>query len=156
MRMRTLGVLILATAAFLSATPLAAASSQACVSVRLDAPFRLPDGSVHPAGELTLCDTRAFSPVVSLHQVLVDGSIVGMFQSRRRGTEMSLSAAPEVVFERDPEGTLALVGYILSDSGRSTAFRMKGNGGVFTAARRKEATGGAAPLAGLLTVSATH
>jgi hypothetical protein len=92
---------------------------------------------LHPAGELTLCDTRSFSPVTQLHVILVNGSTVGVFQSRRRGAEIGPVDAPEVVFERDPEGTLSLVGYILPVAGRSLAFRLKGEGESWQAARRE-------------------
>jgi hypothetical protein len=119
-------VLLLAAAGFaIQAPPAAAASSKECVSVQLDAPFRLPDGVVRQAGVLTLCDERAYSPVVELHAILVNGASVGMFQSRRRSTEAGADAAPQVLFERESEGTLALVGYVVSSAGRSMAFRLR-------------------------------
>jgi hypothetical protein len=105
--------------------PALAASSKECVSVQIEAPFRLPDGILREAGELTLCDARAFSPVVQFHAILIDGATVGMFTSRRRTTESGPIPHPEVLFERDAEGTLALVGYVVPKAGRSLAFRMR-------------------------------
>ncbi|HEX4824040.1 MAG TPA: hypothetical protein VFV19_06985 [Candidatus Polarisedimenticolaceae bacterium] len=101
------------------------AQAQECVSVRIDAPFRLPDGSVRPAGRLTLCESRAFSPVTELHAVLVNGASVGMFPSRRRSNEIGTIVAPQVLFEREGEGMLALVGYVVPSAGRSLSFRLR-------------------------------
>jgi hypothetical protein len=152
----TLGLVVLTIAVLLPTSPALAGSSTACVTVRIEAPFRLPDGIVHPAGALTLCDSRTYSPVSTLHRVLVDGETVGLFQSRRRGTEMGGAAAPEVLFERDLEGVLALVGYILPDKGRGVAFKMNGVNESWKFARRPRAAGGSAPVAALLTVSSAH
>jgi hypothetical protein len=153
----TFGVVVLTIAVLLPASPAVAGSSAACVTVHIQVPFRLPDGIVHPAGALTLCDSRTYSPVASLHQVLVDGETIGLFQSRRRGTEFGGdAAAPEVVFERDLEGVLALVGYILPDKGHGIAFKMNGVNESWKFARRPRAAGGSAPVAALLTVSSAH
>lgn len=142
-------LLIAAFAAMIPATgPALAASSGGCVTVQIDSPFRLPDGLLHPAGELTLCDTRSFSPVTQLHVLLVNGSTVGVFQSRRRGAEIGPVDSPEVVFERDSQGTLALVGYIVPAAGRSVAFRLKGEGESWQAARHEPIGGSvSAPVA---------
>ena len=148
----TLGVVVLTIAVLLPNLPAEAAS---CVTVRIEAPFRLPDGIVHPAGALTLCDSR-YSPVASFHRMLVDGETVGLFQSQRRGTELGGAAVPQVLFERDFEGVLALVGYILPDGGRSIAFRMMRANESWNYARRPRAAGDSAPVAALLTVSSAH
>jgi len=141
----------------LGPNPVWAASSGECISVQIDAPFRLPDGVLRPAGELRLCDTRSFSPVTQFHVIFVNGSTVGVFQSRRRNTEIGPADAPEVVFERDAEGTLELVGYILPVAGRSLAFRLKGDGESWHAARREMTTGGsAAPVAAIIAAAGTH
>jgi hypothetical protein len=151
-----IGALIAATVATISASrPALAASTGECVSVQIDAPFSLPDGVLRPAGELTLCDTRSFSPVTQLHVILVNGSTVGVFQSRRRSAEIGQVQSPAVVFERDAQGTLALVGYILPVAGRSLAFRLKGEGESWQAARREPIGGSSsAPVAAILAVAA--
>ncbi|HUC44550.1 MAG TPA: hypothetical protein VMR65_10950 [Candidatus Sulfotelmatobacter sp.] len=107
------------------ASPVAAAPSGVCVTTQVTSPFRLPDGVLHPAGMLTLCDTEAFTPVSDLHVVLVDGRRVGIFLSHRRSTEVSGDVRPEVVFDRDAGGSLDLIGYILPSSGRSVAYQLK-------------------------------
>ena len=124
--MKTIGIMLaIATLMGALALPVVAASPVECVSVRIDAPFRLPDGTVRPAGQLTLCDARAFSPVTELHSVLVNGAAVGLFMSRRHTNEIGLITAPQVLFERESEGTLALVGYVVPSAGRSLSFRLR-------------------------------
>src|SRR5262245_49494905 len=123
--MRTIGIMIAATLMGVMGLPALAASPQECVSVRIDAPFRLPDGTVRPAGQLTLCETRAFSPVTELHALLVNGASVGIFPSRLRANEAGPIAAPQVIFEREGAGTLALIGYVVPKAGRSLSFRLR-------------------------------
>jgi len=124
---RNLSITVIALVAFSIAGsgPTLAAPKGVCITTHVSAPFRLPDGVLHPAGSLTLCDTAAFTPVSDLHLLLVDGRSVGMFLSRRRTTEASGEIRPEVVFERGARGSLDLIGYILPTSGRSVAYRLK-------------------------------
>ena len=108
----------------LNATALDAATpTGACVSAKIDAPFRLPDGSLHPAATLTMCEARAFSPVATIHSTYVDGRPVGMFVSRIRHGERAGSAAPSVVLQRDDEGRLDLLGYVIPAQGRDVAYQ---------------------------------
>jgi hypothetical protein len=147
----SIALLAVAAATLVVAQPAVAAASNACVSVRIDAPFRLPDGTVYPAGGLTLCDTRSYSPIAESHVVYVDGSAVGQFRSWRRATELTEAGAPEVVFEREPGGTLALVGYIVPVGSGSIAFRLKGEGESWQASRRARIGGGSpAPVAAII------
>ena len=154
--MKTIGIMLsIATLVGVLGLPALAASPLECVSVRLDAPFRLPDGSVRPPGQLTLCDARAFSPVTELHSVLVNGASVGLFPSRRHANEIGLITAPQVLFERESEGTLTLVGYVVPSAGRSLSFRLRPS-----EVRRPEpapivgGTVAAAPIAAILAVGA--
>ena len=103
--------------------PALAAASRECVSVHVDTPFRLPDGMLYPAGALTLCDNRTFSPVDHLHKILVGGSNIGLFVSRRRNAETRSLGRPEILFKRGADGNLELVGYTVLKSGRSVAER---------------------------------
>jgi hypothetical protein len=95
-----------------------------CLSVVLDAPIQLPDGSVHPAGELTLCDSHAFSPSTSLHRTLVNGMPVAMLRSRRLINESSPNAPATMMFERSPEGPFRLIGYVVPSRSGSVTFRL--------------------------------
>jgi len=101
-----------------------AAASHDCIAVEVPGPMRLPDGSVHPAATLTLCDTLSLSPSVSLHRMLVDGRPIGMFRSSKRASEARGDALPLVVFTRDDEGTLTLRGCVVPNRGRSFAYTM--------------------------------
>jgi len=107
-------------------TPAAFASSNVCVTARVDAPFWLPDGILRPAGMLTLCGTGTLSPVADLHVISVDRRPVGMFISRKSKAEAIDARSPEIVFERDTAGTLDLIGYTLPQRGRSIAYRLRG------------------------------
>jgi hypothetical protein len=121
-------VLVLAclVALALSASePALAASSGDCVTAHIDAPFRLPDGLLYPAGTLTLCDGGKYSPVDTFQKILVEGSSIGLFISKRRRAESRGDGAPQVQFHRDTDGNLALVGLTLPSVRGSVAFRLK-------------------------------
>lgn len=152
------GLVAFAVMSVLASLPAGATPSVGgCVTVQLDSPFRLPDGVVHAPGALTLCDTKSYSPVAEFHVVLVNGSTVGVFKSQRRSTELGRLDAPQVVFERDPQGVLSLVGYIVPMSGRSVAFRLKGVSESWQAARRDPVGGAAAaPVAAIIAATGTR
>lgn len=95
-----------------------------CVGVRLEAPIVLPDGSVHPAGALRLCDAVAFSPVTTLHAMYVNGQPVGLMASHTRRSEGGGSIQPSVVFERDTRGRLILLGYVVPSHGESVSYAL--------------------------------
>ena len=133
-----------------AAQPARAATRGECVTVIVGAPFRLPDGLIYPAGPLRICDDGAFSPVVSLHRMYAGGMSVGLFQSRRNDAEATSLAAPEVVFERDAYGGLALVGYAMPSGGHVTAYRMMRSNETFVAARPEPTGGQGAALAASL------
>ena len=145
-------LIVVGVAAIFVGRPSVAASAKECVSVQIEGPFRLPDHIVRPAGVITLCDSRAFSPVIRLHAILVNGSTVGIFPSRIRSTETGPIGAPQVLFERDAEGTLELVGYIVPASGRSKAFRLRAPTPPRTIVTAD--TGGGSPVVALLAVDA--
>ena len=121
-------VLVLAclVALVLSASePARAASPGDCVTAHINAPFRLPDGLLYPAGTLTLCDGGKYSPVETFQRILVEGSSIGLFISNRRRAESRGEGAPQVQFHRDTDGNLALVGLTLPSVRGSIAFRLK-------------------------------
>ncbi len=125
----------------ISVQPAAADSSGQCVTARINAPFRLPDGHVYPASVLTLCDGGTLSPVFGMHKILVGGSTIGLFVSRARTAENRKLEAPEILFTRDADGNLELVGYTIPMSGRSIAYRLKSRGDLWQASAR-HSTGG--------------
>ena len=134
--------------------PTLAASLGDCVTVRVEAPFRLPDGLLYPAGPLTLCDSGRHSPVDSLHKILVGGSSIGLFASTRRSAEIQLMESPQVVFNRDADGNLELIGYSLTSSGRSIAYRLKGTREAWQANYHRQV--GGAPVAAIVATTGTH
>jgi hypothetical protein len=106
--------------------PALAASAGECVTANVNAPFRLPNGLLYPAGSLTLCDYRALSPVGNLHRISADGSPVGLFLSRKRDAETASLLPPEILFNRDAEGNLELIGYSVPSSGHMVVYRLRG------------------------------
>ena len=103
-----LGVLFILAFAF----PPTLASGDGCTSADVNEPFVLPDGSVHPAGKVTLCHSHEHSPVKSMHRVLVDRQPVGMFFSERQIIVDESKPSPYyLIFERSSVGPLRLVGY---------------------------------------------
>ncbi len=137
--------------------PALAASSGECVTARVDAPFRLPDGLVRPAGVLTLCDGGKYSPVDNFHRILVGGSSVGLFVSNRRRAEAGPAGAPQILFKRDAGGNLELIGYILPSAGRSVAFQLKPQDETWQANnRRRSVIASAAPVAAIVAAAGTR
>ncbi len=88
----------------------------------MDAPLRLPDGSVHPSGSLTLCHSIRYSPISSLHETYVNGSPLGMLRSRARTSEVGNDAPAVVYFNRSSDGYLDLYGYVVPQRDSSVTF----------------------------------
>ena len=144
-------LVVMAIFALSASQPALAASSGECVTALVDAPFRLPDGLLYPAGRLTLCDSGTFSPVANLHKILVGGSSIGLFVSSRRKAETGPTDAPQILFTRDAEGNLELIGYTLPSSGRSVAFQLKRQNEAWQASnRRRLGVASAAPVAAIV------
>ncbi len=93
-----------------------------CVSIRVDAPLRLPDGSVHPSGSLTICHSIRYSPVSSLHATYVNGQPLGLLRSRTRTSEIGDDAPAIVYFNRSNDGTLELFGYVVPERDTSVTY----------------------------------
>lgn len=87
-----------------------------CVSGYVPVPFVLPDGSTHPAGELSLCSDRRLSPVRSLHRLAFAGSAVGLFAAQELEAE-SDAVRPYLTFHRAPNGDWILIGVTLPPQG---------------------------------------
>src|SRR6185503_4457769 len=105
---------------------------------------------IYPAGTLTLCDAGAFSPVDTLHRVFVAGSSVGVFRSRRHDAEAGSLEAPQVLFNRDGDGHLELIGYAMPTSGHVWAYRMKPRSDALRAAAQQKPAGAGAGLAAVV------
>lgn len=116
-------------------TPLTEAATRGCVTALVRSPYRLPDGKLQPAGRLTVCRARTYSPIAELHLVTVDRRPMGMFLSRSGRAEGTGTHDPEIVFRREPDGSLSLLGYTVPTRGRSLVHRLlrPSPGGSFTA-----------------------
>lgn len=131
---------VLGLAAFASAY---AQSSGDCLSVALPDPIALPDGSIHPAGQLTLCTSRVYSPVSAVHALSLDGMPVARLLSRPGISEVPGPNQPTVTFYRDGGGILHLIGYAFRSGNRSRTYLLD------TPSRRAGGmASGAAPLLG--------
>jgi hypothetical protein len=86
---------------------------------------RLPDGSLHPPGTLTICDSLRYSPVSTLHATYMDGMPVGMMLSRRGTSEANSDGRPFILLHRDGSGLLHLYGYAVPAGERMVTYRMQ-------------------------------
>jgi hypothetical protein len=137
--------------------PAQAAPRHPCVTAQMEEPFRLPNGMLYPAGALTLCDSRTFSPVGNLHKILVGGSNVGLFVSRVRKAEMRYVDSAQLLFTHAADGSLELVGYTVPKSGRSVAYRLKSEAATLEASSPKRSGGSsAAPVATIVAAAGTR
>ena len=119
---RVLGLALFALAAtgLFITTP---ASAGFCTSALVEEVFALPDGSVHPAGRLTLC-AGGSSPVFALQRTFVDGRPVGMFTSRREVVEDAEDEGYYLIFHRRPGHPMELTGYSQPSSGYTEMFTL--------------------------------
>ena len=104
-------LLALGAAALLWPGAAGAAGSGRCVTAIVPWAFELPDGSVYPAGPLTLCLSRVYDPVTGLHELRVERRPVGLFMSRVGEGEAASETTPVVVFEARGGEPHKLAGY---------------------------------------------
>jgi hypothetical protein len=115
--------LVMALAACASASW--AQDSGACVTAKVPESFTLPDGTVHAAGRLTLCAVQAFTPVVGLHRVWVDGEGANFVMSRVARAEAKGDSPPVLLFRRVAGSPLELVGYVLPSERQSWSYALQ-------------------------------
>lgn len=96
-----------------------------CTSAVVEEQVQLPDGSLQPPGRLTLCDSRSFSPVSTIHATYMNGMPVGMLLSRRGTSEGGAERQPFVMLYRDGSGLLHLYGYAVPSGKRMVTYRMQ-------------------------------
>ena len=117
---RTVSRLFVVALCLVAAQGAAGAAKGVCVSAEIEESFRLPDGAQYPASKLTLCHHSDYSPVASFHQTKVDGMTVSLHTSRRGDSERGDSDEPFMMFGRDADGTLLLLGYAQSGQDQAT------------------------------------
>jgi hypothetical protein len=112
-----LAIVTLTTAAALTA-PDAAAGDR--FVVRVPEPFEV-NGTVHPAGKLSLEPVRALSPIATLHEVRIDGQSHGLVLVRAHdgGSEVATS---EIGFVRSADGHLVLESVALAGRHAGTVY----------------------------------
>ena len=96
----------------------------ACVAAYVSEAFTLPDGSLHPAGRVTLCTVQAFTPVVGLHRVWAEGGRASLVMSRR-GRPETTAERPVLLFWRAPGEPLDLVGYVVTIGRASWSYALQ-------------------------------
>ncbi len=96
-----------------------ASAQSSCLTVNLDQPVVFPDGSEHAAGQLTLCDWKAYTPVAQIHRSYMDGRPIQLLMGKRSTGERSVTEPDQVFFRPDPRGRLELIGYARTFHGRS-------------------------------------
>jgi hypothetical protein len=95
----------------LASAPAVAASSS-CAVADVEEPFELPDGSWHPAGQLTLCFERENTPVSFFHRTYVNRMPIGIFAAGLRVLATSEGDdTRSFLFTRGEDRTLRLSGY---------------------------------------------
>jgi len=122
---------MLAVGLFAGATVAWAQDRGICVRADVPEAFTLPDGSVHAAGRIALCNHRAFTPMIALHRVWVDGDGATLVMSRRTAADEYRDNRPALLFRRTPDGALDLVGYVVPLDRKSWKYTMNrpaGNG----------------------------
>ncbi len=120
---RVAGWLAVAMAALIAGGASWAVVPAHCVSLEVPSPFVLPDGTVHPAGELRLCLDRNFNPVSGLHRIYIERSPAGRFLSRVSSPETPRDSRPAVLFFADG-GRLRLIGYTVAANGKVFSYRL--------------------------------
>jgi hypothetical protein len=117
---------ILAVSVFLAPAAVTLAGDRgSCTSALLEEEVLLPDGSLHSPGTLTICDSREYSPVSTLHATYMNGMPVGMMLSRRGTSEANSDGRPFVLLHRDSGGLLHLYGYAVPAGERMVTYKMQ-------------------------------
>jgi hypothetical protein len=79
--------------------------------VRVSEPFEV-SGQLYPAGELSLRELQAYSPVATLNEIRVDGKSLGVVLARDQANP-ARATRDEVIFERSERGHLVLASVAL-------------------------------------------
>lgn len=118
-RVASLGIVFGLVGMGVNVPPVEAAGSR--ISVRMEEPFEI-GGHVYPAGVLTVRNVSDYNPTLSMDEIWVGGSCLGMKLAHRAASDTPVTH-DAVLFERNSEGVLVLAGYILSNSGRGEQHR---------------------------------
>ena len=120
-----LPVIVLWVVAMMSSISMVQGGKGKCLRADVPAPVVFPDGTVHPAGPLTLCVAN-YSPVASYHKVEVNGMPLGLLFSQRRVAEAQPGTEPVVLFRKTESGELKLLGYVWLAGKQASAYVLQG------------------------------
>jgi hypothetical protein len=115
----------LAVAFSFAVSPSVAQGRGECVTSNVPEAFTLPDGTVHPAGRLTLCTVLALNPVTGVHRVWMEGDGASIVLTRRARAEAGPDTGPAFVFRRVQGAPLDLVGFVVSDGRRTWKYSLR-------------------------------
>ena len=82
------------------------ADAGARLVAQLDEPFEI-NGTVYPAGKLSLERVRVVNPISTLNEIRVDGRTVGLYLARDR-PDATTALRDELIFARRSDGRLVL------------------------------------------------
>jgi hypothetical protein len=118
-------LIVIGAAAILLASP-GLAGSERCIEAKVSQSVRMPHGESVGPGTLRICGEK-LSPVSHLHRTVMNGRPVAMLLSKTRRTE-SADTDPSILLDRDADGNLELVGYLLPGTTGGTAHRFVPHG----------------------------
>jgi len=94
-------------------------AEETCSAATIGEPFVLPDGREYPGGKLTICPAGSYSPVAFFDEIRVDGKPVALFLSRRSTSIESRPASVLMLFQREADRRLHLLGYAVPDGAQA-------------------------------------
>lgn len=130
-----LAIVVLCAVALMISISMVRGGKGKCLRAEIPSPVLFPDGSVHPAGTLSLC-VADYSPVAAYHRVAVDGMPQGLMFSQRRVAEQPEGSQPVLLFRKTDAGELRLLGYVWPAGKQSFAYLLQDEPWDARAARR--------------------
>lgn len=100
-----------------------------CITAKVPEAYTLLDGTMHPAGRITICSQLMLNPVTGLHRIWAEGEGAAFAMSRRFQPREFSDGRATLLFRRDPGGTLDLVGYVVPFNHRAWSYILRHTGG---------------------------
>jgi hypothetical protein len=100
-----------------------AGTSTPKLKIEAHEPF-VVDGRLYPAGTLSVRRAARYSPVIDIDELRIGTRSIGFTLVRHDPVEWSDDDSSRVVFERNTDGQLVLVGYVLRSGGDNEHYRL--------------------------------
>jgi hypothetical protein len=100
-----------------------AGTSTPKLKIEANEPF-VVDGRLYPAGTLSVRRAARYSPVLDIDELRLGTRSIGFALVRHDPVEWNDNVSNRVVFERNTEGQLVLVGYVLRNDGDNEHYRL--------------------------------